>query len=149
MAVRITVGPMRKTLRSNPYGNRSQAFNAYVRRVAPIIRDLQAGGVLGIRDLAAALNDVRVDSPSGRLWTYGTTRRALNRAKALRLGVRPRTLVEAAQTRRRSTTRVYRGRTRPWRLDAREQALMAEVAQQHLQLEERSRESRSRGGPGV
>src|SRR5580692_2462592 len=133
MTVQISSGPRRTPLLPRPSPNRTIPFNAHVQRVAPDIRELQAEGVQGIDDLAAAMNERGVPSPSGTAWSYGTMRRVLLRGRKLRLCSGPRTPATAANSRRPSSPRVHRQRSRTRPVNDGELALLAEVDRTQLQ----------------
>ena len=48
------------------------AADAYAARVTPVVRELQAEGVTGMRAIAAALNDRGIPLPRGGVW-YSTS----------------------------------------------------------------------------
>jgi hypothetical protein len=89
--------------------NRRHGFDKAVKALAPRLEVLQASGVRGIREIATALNDLGLKAPNGGTFTYGTTRRVLQRLVELELGLGPRTLSGAA------SKRPYKSRPRPSR----------------------------------
>jgi hypothetical protein len=89
-------------------GNRGLHFDLAVRALAPAIHELQSAGIRDIREMAKYLNERGVLAPSGRPFSYGTTRRILVRLNQLHLGLGPRTL----KTSKRMTPRPYKFRPR-------------------------------------
>jgi hypothetical protein len=68
---------------------RGRGFDAAIRKLAPIIAEFQAAGFLGIQRLADQLNEAGEVAPSGKPFSYTTTRRVLRRLAQLGLGQGP------------------------------------------------------------
>jgi hypothetical protein len=98
----ITFQPSRKELPARTA--RGRAFDDAIRDLAPTIAHLQAGECPAIHELAAALNTLGLVAPSGRRFSYGTTRRVLMRLAQMGLCLAPMTLSETkGRSRRRKT----------------------------------------------
>jgi DNA invertase Pin-like site-specific DNA recombinase len=59
-----------------------KAANAFAANVLPVVRQMQAAGVSGLRGLAAALNELGVRTARGGEWHAATVRNILLRQKA-------------------------------------------------------------------
>jgi hypothetical protein len=73
---------------------RGRAFDDAIKELAPTVEKLQAGECPAIHELAAALNSLRLVAPSGRRFSYGTTRRVLMRLAQMGLCLGPMPLSE-------------------------------------------------------
>lgn len=79
--------------------NRSQPFNAAVRRLAPHIAAVRKEGAKSVEEIMTALNVRGIPAPNGKAFTYGTTFRVLKRLKKLGLGEGPRSVSQANSAR--------------------------------------------------
>jgi hypothetical protein len=68
---------------------RGRAFDAAIGKLLPTIEKFQAAGFLGIQKLAKELNEAGEIAPSGKPFSYTTTRRVLRRLAQLGLAKGP------------------------------------------------------------
>ncbi len=80
-------------------GGRGGYFDRQAAALAPQILSFQSAGIRDIRKLADALNNAGISAPSGRPFSFSTTRRILLRLQELKLAAGPRTLASAASHR--------------------------------------------------
>jgi hypothetical protein len=80
---------------------RGRGFDAAILKFVPTIAELQLIECPAIHELAQQLNELGLVAPSGNPFSYGTTRRVLNRLAQLGLCSRPMTLSESRQRRER------------------------------------------------
>jgi hypothetical protein len=94
--------PVKFNLRSaEDHAATESRFDAAVRRLAPVIRQLREDSARrSIRKLAERLNEMGLLGPNGKLLTYGTMRRILQRLRELKLGAGPSNRSRAASDRR-------------------------------------------------
>jgi hypothetical protein len=89
--------------------NRSQPFNAAVRRLAAHIAAVREERARSVEEIMTALNARGIPAPNGKAFTYGTTFRVLKRLKKLGLGEGPRSVSQA------NSARIFVPRRRPVR----------------------------------
>jgi hypothetical protein len=86
----LYIAPRKQKIR-----HRRDHFDAKIALLAPAVRECQALGIRDIRMLADQLNADGFLAPSGKAFSYTTTRRVLLRLNELGLADRPRSLSTA------------------------------------------------------